>query len=71
MVLIPIAGNMNLFSIKNMIEDYGIDQFPTIIVDEQYKITKISELSVVKELVQEKLVDDTAEESNAEALEIN
>ena len=70
MVLIPIAGNMNLFSIKNMLQDYEIDQFPTIIVDEQYKITKISELSVVKELVQEKLVDD-AEESVQENSTLN
>ncbi len=59
MVLIPIAGNMNLFSIKNMLQDYGIDKFPTIIVDEQYKITKIEDLDIVKELVEEKIVSDS------------
>jgi len=44
-ILIPIAGNLNLTSIEILKDYYDIKELPTVLINEKTKITKIEELS--------------------------
>lgn len=41
-MLIPIAGDMNLASINLLLDYYNVTEFPTILIDEKVKITEIT-----------------------------
>ena len=51
MVLIPIAGDLNLFSTQILIEEYGIEKLPVIIVDETHKFYNIEEIQGIEPLI--------------------
>ena len=50
-VLIPIAGNMDLVSTESMMREYGVRRLPVVIVDEEHKIYEIDDLSRIESLV--------------------
>ena len=50
-MLIPIAGDINSTSIELLRNMYGIDELPTILIDEKIKITEINDFSELLELV--------------------
>ena len=43
-MLIPIAGDNDLPSINLLIEKYGITEFPTILIDENTKVTEVKDI---------------------------
>lgn len=50
-VLIPIAGNMGLFSTQSLMEEYEITQLPVAIIDEQHKFYEINNLHQIEDLI--------------------
>jgi len=49
-ILIPIAGDLNLFSTQSLIEEYQISSLPVVIVDEKEKFYGIEELYKISSL---------------------
>jgi len=41
-ILIPIATDLDIYSLNLIMNSYNITEFPTILIDEKYKITEIS-----------------------------
>ncbi|MBU0957488.1 MAG: hypothetical protein KKF56_01620 [Nanoarchaeota archaeon] len=54
-ILIPIAANMGLNSLDYMMEEYGVDRFPAIVIDEDVKIYEIDELRMISNIINETL----------------
>lgn len=50
-VLIPIAGNMNLTSTESLMKEYNIEKLPVVIVDEKYRVYEIEELPKIESLI--------------------
>tara|TARA_Y100000310_G_scaffold289197_1_gene315425 strand:+ start:3827 stop:4498 length:672 start_codon:yes stop_codon:yes gene_type:complete len=50
-ILIPIAGNMDLLSTESLMLEYEIEKLPVIIIDESEKIYEIEQLSEINALV--------------------
>ena len=50
-ILIPIAGDLNLFSTQSLINEYDIEKLPVIIVDETEKFYAIEDLDKIEELI--------------------
>ncbi len=49
-VLIPIAGNMNLTSTESLMKEYKAEKLPVVIVDEKYRFYEITELQKIEPL---------------------
>jgi len=47
-MLIPIAGDNELASIDLLMEKYGITELPTILIDEEIKITDVKDISDIE-----------------------
>ena len=50
-ILIPIAGNMNLFSTQSLMQKYNIEKLPVIIIDEENKVYEIEDLQTIDSLI--------------------
>lgn len=50
-ILIPIAGNMNLSSVNLLIKNYGIKSFPAVIIDEKKIIYDATGLEILDSLL--------------------
>ena len=50
-ILIPMAGNLNLTSIEILKETYNISQLPVILVNEKIKIETMSELAKIQDYI--------------------
>ena len=48
-VLIPIAGNLNIGSIEFLKSNYGVDSLPAVLVDEKVVATDIEELTNIED----------------------
>jgi hypothetical protein len=51
-LLIPIAADNNLNSINLLLETYGIDELPLILIDEKIKITELKTVEEIDELIE-------------------
>jgi len=47
-MLIPISGDNNLDSVDLLLDKYNIDIFPTILINEEFKIHNINELEEIE-----------------------
>lgn len=53
-LLIPIAANLNLSSVDLVVDEYGIEEFPVIILDEEKKVDGVITLSEMETLIFER-----------------
>ncbi|MBS3074363.1 hypothetical protein J4447_02805 [Candidatus Pacearchaeota archaeon] len=51
-MLIPIAGDLNISSVELIKKIYGIEELPTILIDEKIKITSITSKEEILELLE-------------------
>jgi len=47
-ILIPIAGNLDIGSIELLKSNYNIDKLPTVLINEKQVITSIDELESIE-----------------------
>jgi len=50
-LLIPIAGNMELISTEILMREYGVEKLPVILIDEKEKIYGIEELAELENFI--------------------
>lgn len=54
-ILIPISGDNNLVSISTLMNNYNITQLPTIMIDEDIKITNITPIEYMEGVISKKI----------------